>query len=174
MDKKEKMTLEQTHLFGTLLDNIPHPVYYQDIHGFLLGYNQAFRELFNVGPYEDLTGKTIFDLSIPLQDCVSWHKDDLELFRAPGPRLYETRLNRPDGSKQNVIVKKSSFFQPDGSAYGIVGFVTDVSETVPVENGSNEGELRFKALSEASLEGIVFVENGIITDANHSMYEIFG
>ncbi len=174
MDKKEKTALEQSHLCGTLLDNIPHPVYYQDIHGFLLGYNQAFRELFNAGPYEDLMGKTIFDLSVPLQDSVSWHKDDLELFRVPGTRLYETQLNRRDGSKRNVMVKKSTFFQPDSSPAGIVGFVTDVSESVPAETGHNEGELRFKALSEASLEGIVFVENGIISDANHRMYEIFG
>ncbi|HEX2966846.1 MAG TPA: PAS domain S-box protein [Syntrophorhabdaceae bacterium] len=174
MDKKEKTVFEQTHVFGTLLDNIPHPVYYQDIHGFLLGYNQAFRELFDLGPHEDFTGKTIFDLAIPLQDSVNWHKDDLELFRTPGTRLYETYLNRPDSSKRNIIVKKSTFYLPDGTAEGIVGFVTDVSESVCTEDLSKEGELRFKALSEASLEGIVFVENGIITDANRRMYEIFG
>ena len=49
MDKTEQPPIEQASLFRALLDNIPNPIYCQDIHGFYLGYNKAFQDLFGIG-----------------------------------------------------------------------------------------------------------------------------
>ena len=45
MDETEQPLFERAPLFSALLDNIPNPVYCQDIHGFYLGYNKAFEDL---------------------------------------------------------------------------------------------------------------------------------
>jgi len=60
MDKTEQPLFEQASLFRALLDNIPNPVYCQDIHGFYLGYNKAFHDLFSIWPHESYVDKTVF------------------------------------------------------------------------------------------------------------------
>src|SRR5512145_2606526 len=109
MDMTEQPLFEQVPLFRTLLDNIPHPVYCQNIHGFYLGYNKAFRDLFGIGPHESYIGKTIFELPISLEESVAWHKADLELFRLPGDQIHENTLTFPDGSTRFISIKKSVF-----------------------------------------------------------------
>lgn len=174
MDEKEQPLFERAPLFSALLDNIPNPVYCQDIHGFYLGYNKAFEDLFGQWPHESYVGKTVFELPINLEEAVTWHKADLELFRSAGEQIHENTLTFQDSSVRYITIRKNTFYQSDGSTGGIVGFISDVTESRSTEDGLKESEVRFKDLSEASLETIIFIENGIITDVNHKMYEMFG
>jgi PAS domain S-box-containing protein len=57
---------------------------------------------------------------------------------------------------------------------GIVGVITDITELKKTEEALKESKVRFEDLSEASLETVVFVENGIIIDANQRFCEMFG
>lgn len=174
METIEQPLFEQIPLLRTLIDNIPHPVYCQDIHGFYLGYNRAFHDLFGEGVQESYIGKTIFDLPINIEEAVKWHKADLELFRSPADQVHEITLTFQDGSVRSIIIKKSIFSQADGSPGGIVGVISDAADSKKAEDGLQESEERFKVLSEASLEAIIFMENGIITDLNQRTYEMFG
>jgi PAS domain S-box-containing protein len=174
MDKTEQPLFEQASLFSALLDNIPNPVYCQDIHGFYLGYNKAFQDLFGVWSHESCVGKTVFELPISLEEAVAWHKADLELFRSPGDQTYEHTLTFPDSSALHVTIKRNTFYNTNGTTGGIVGFISDTTESKMAEDGLKESEAWFKDLSEASLDAIIFIENGIITDVNHRMYEMFG
>jgi two-component system, cell cycle sensor histidine kinase and response regulator CckA len=174
MDTIEQPLFKQAPLFCALLDNIPNPIYCQDLHGFYLGYNKAFQNLFGVWPHESYINETVFELPITLEEAVSWHKADLELFRSPGEQTHENTLTFPDGPTRYITIRKSTFYQADGTIGGIVGFVSDRTESKNAEDGLRESEARFKDLSEASLEAIMFTDNGIITDVNHKMYEMFG
>jgi two-component system, cell cycle sensor histidine kinase and response regulator CckA len=174
MDTFEQPLFKQAPLFCALLDNIPNPIYCQDVHGFYLGYNKAFQDLFGVWPHESYINETVFELPVILEEAVAWHKADLTLFRSPGNQTHENTLTFPGKPTRYVTIKKNVFFQADGTMGGIVGFITDVTDSKRAENGLEESEARFKDLSEASLEAIMFIENGIITDVNHKMYEMFG
>jgi two-component system cell cycle sensor histidine kinase/response regulator CckA len=173
LDKTEQPLFEQASLFSALLDNIPNPVYCQDIHGFYLGYNEAFQDLFGVWSQESFVGKTVFELPISLEEAVAWHKADLELYRLSGDETFENTLTFPDSSALHITIKRNTFYNTDGTTGGIVGFISDTTESKMAEDGLQESEVRFKDLSEASSETIIFIENGIITDANHKMYEMF-
>ena len=174
MDTIEQPLFKQAPLFCALLDNIPNPIYCQDIHGFYLGYNKAFQDLFGIWPHESYVNETVFELPISLEEAVSWHKADLELFRSPGEQTDENTLTFSDSPTRYITIKKNAFYQADGTIGGIVGFISDITESKKVEDGLKESEARFKDLSEASLDTIIFLEKGIITDANHKMYEMFG
>ena len=174
MDNTEQPLFEQASLFRALLDNIPNPVYCQDIHGFYLGYNKAFQDLFGVGHHESYVDKTVFELPINLEEAVSWHIADLELFRSPGEQTHDNTLTFPDSPVRYITIKKNIFYQADGTTGGIVGFMSDITESKKAEDNLKESEARFKDLSEASLETIIFIENGIVTDVNRKMYEMFG
>jgi two-component system, cell cycle sensor histidine kinase and response regulator CckA len=170
----EQPLFKQAPLFCALLDNIPNPIYCQDIHGFYLGYNKAFQDLFGPWSLETFVGKTVFELPIKLEEAVSWHKADLALFSSSGEEVHENTLTFPDSPTRCITIKKNIFYQADGTSGGIVGFISDVTESRRAEDGLRESEARFRDLSEASLETIIFMENGIIIDVNHRMYEMFG
>jgi two-component system, cell cycle sensor histidine kinase and response regulator CckA len=174
MDTIEQPLFKQAPLFCALLDNIPNPIYCQDIHGFYLGYNKAFLNLFGIWPHESYIGETVFELPITLEEAVSWHKADLELFRSPGEQAHENRITLPDTSTRHVTIRRNVFYQTDGTIGGIVGFISDVTESKRVEDSLRESEARFRDLSEASLETIVFIEDGVVIDVNRKMYEMFG
>jgi two-component system cell cycle sensor histidine kinase/response regulator CckA len=173
LDKTEQPLFEQASLFSALLDNIPNPVYCQDIHGFYLGYNKAFQDLFGAWSQESFVGKTVFELPISIEEAVAWHKADLELFRLSGDQTFENTLTFPDSSALHITIKRNAFYNTDGTTGGIVGFISDTTESKMAEDGLQESKARFKDLSEASLEAIIFIENGIITDVNRKMYEMF-
>lgn len=174
MDKKEQKLFENIPLLRALLDNIPNPVYCQDLHGFYLGYNKAFQELFGAPQSKSYIGKTVFDLPILLEEAVAQHRADLELFQTPGSKTYEGTLTFPDGSIRYIISKKATFYNADGSTGGIITYVTDVTESKEFEDTLSKNEARLRYLAEASLEALIFSEKGIIADVNHRMCEMFG
>ncbi len=174
MDKTEQQTFKQVPFFRALIDNIPNPIYCQDIHGYYLGYNKAFQELFGADADESYVDKTVFELPISLEEAVLWHKADLELFKSPGEQIHEITLTFPDVSVRYIAIKKTTFYQTDGTIGGIVGFITDRTDSKRAENHLNESEARFKDLSEASLEAIFFIEKSVVMDVNRRVYEMFG
>ena len=173
MKKTEEQLFEQLHLFRVLMDNIPGPVYYQNANGAFLGYNRAFHDYFGLenGNY---IGKTVFDLPISDEEAALHHNNDLELVNSPGTVTYGSTITGLKGGTRYTITKKTTFRKVDGTVAGIVGVITDITELKRAEKALKESEARFRNLSEASLEAVVFVENGVIIDVNHRVQEMFG
>ena len=173
MEKTEEQLFEQLQLFRALMDNIPHPVYYKDVKGIYLGYNKAFQEYFRLKD-NNYVGKTVFNLPISREEAMLHNKTDMELIQLSGSRAYEASVACPDNSIRYIISKKATFRKADGTMGGIVGVITDITELKKTEEALKESKVRFEDLSEASLETVVFVENGIIIDANQRFCEMFG
>ncbi|HVN95927.1 MAG TPA: PAS domain S-box protein [Syntrophorhabdaceae bacterium] len=173
MENREKQFLEQLQLFKVLLDNMPDPVYYKDVNGFYLGYNKAFQACFGRGN-ENYVGKTVFDLPINGEEAIRQQRMDMKLIKSPGSETCETTITYPDGSVRQAIEKKATFYTSDGSVGGIVGIITDVTELKRAQELVRDSEARFKDLSQASHEAIMFIEKGIIINANGRTYEMFG
>lgn len=173
-DKTIEHFFENIPLLQTLVDTIPNPVYCQDVHGFYFAYNKAFQDFFGSPLPESYIGKTVFDLPISLDEALTHHRADLALFQSPGSKTYEGTFTFPDGSKRNILSKKTTFPNADGSIGGIITYITDVTESKEVEDTYKKNEARLKYLAEASLEAVIFIENGIIVDINHRTYEMFG
>ncbi len=172
MEKTEERFPEQLHLFRALMDNLPNPVYYKDTSGVYLGYNKAFQEYFGLKQV-DHVGKTVFDIPISRDEAVMHHMVDTELLRLSGNREYEASVTSPDGSVRHIIARKAAFRKTDGSIGGIIGTVTDITAIKKAEEALRETNARLQDLSEASFEAIVFIENGIIADANRIFYQLF-
>ncbi|HVN97087.1 MAG TPA: PAS domain S-box protein [Syntrophorhabdaceae bacterium] len=173
MDEMEHAFFGEAPWFRTILNNMPHPVYCQDVQGYYLAYNRAFLKLFGEGLHESYVGKTVFDLPISPEERVSWHKADLDLYRSPGDRTHEQTLTFPDGSVRNVCLRRNTLCHADGKVAGIVGFMSDTPNSAIVKD-ERRSEAQFDKSSEASPDAILFVENGIITDANERTGRMFG
>lgn len=64
-------------------------------------------------------------------------------------------------------------YQGRAGSFAIV-ITYDITERKKAEEEVRNSEYRFRNLSEASLEAIVFIENGIIVDANEALNRLFG
>jgi two-component system, cell cycle sensor histidine kinase and response regulator CckA len=172
MEKTEEQFFEQLQLFRALIDNIPNPVYYKDSKGVYLGYNKAFQEYFGL-KQDDYIGKTVFDLPIRREEAMVHHRADVDLIQLSGERTYEASVSCPGNPIRYSIAKKATFHRADGVIGGIVGIVTDITELKKAEEALKESKARFKDLSEATFEAVVFIENGIIIDVNRRFYDMF-
>lgn len=164
MEKLIEPLFENPHLFQTIIDNIPSPVYYKDTNGVYLIYNRAFREYFGL-PDEQWGGKTIFELPVRHDEALLHHKVDRELFESPGVRTYESINVKPDGALRNELVRKATFSGADGTIGGIVGVIIDITEQKKME----EDVLKAK-----NLKSLGTLAGGIAHDFNNLLMAIVG
>ena len=80
--------------------------------------------------------------------------------------------NRKDGSAFHSELTITRF--PASNCYHTQVIVRDISERVHHEEALKNSEARFKLLSEVAIEGVVFVDEGVIRDCNQQFATLFG
>ncbi|MHB1349434.1 MAG: PAS domain S-box protein [Desulfobulbus sp.] len=114
------------HFCQTLLDAIPSPIFYKDVHGRYLGCNRAFAEFLDL-PRERIIGRTAREVAPPKTATV-YQASDRDLLKKNGSLAYESRVADLAGNEHHVLFNKATFPAADGTIAGIVGIVTDISE----------------------------------------------
>jgi PAS domain S-box-containing protein len=111
----------------------------------------------------------------PPEDVVENEEQCRRLIEAGLPSLTcEKRYVRKDGCVIWVDMNVSFIRDADGNARFSIIITRDITEHKKMEESLKESEQRFRALSEASLEAIVFIEDGVIVDANDALSRLFG
>lgn len=115
----------QLSLTTALMDEIPTPVFYKDIHGVYQGCNRAFEVFVGLSRHE-LCGRTVAEV-FPAEE-VSVHSNiDCDLFAHPGSRHYELSFTNRHGQRREVIFQKATYNTPSGEVAGMVGILMDVT-----------------------------------------------
>lgn len=128
---KEKFK-EQFTFLETLLNTIPSPVFYKDLHGKYLGCNEAF-EQFTGKIREDIIGKTVYEME-PKAIADQFSEQDRELFRNHGIQTYEWKLPDKNGRTRDLLFSKRTFNDMGGNTAGLIGIITDMSEREKAED----------------------------------------
>jgi PAS domain S-box-containing protein len=172
--KQTQDTLKERRLFlNTLLDDIPLPVFYKNIYGQYLAFNRAFERFFGK-THEELIGKCVFDI-VPQELAEIHHAKDLELLRAPGAQIYETKMMDGSGQLRNMVDHKATYIDSRGQIDGLVGAILDITDRKKAED-----ELRFRnailsTQQESSLDGILVVDcNGKMVSFNQRLVNMWG
>ena len=130
--KQAERTLQEHSLFlQRLIDTIPNPIYYKDVHGIYQGCNKAFESFIGLTK-EDIVGKSVYEVS-PKDLADEYYEMDSALFREPGVQVYESSVLYADGSRHDVIFNKATYSNTDGTVAGLVGVVIDITERKRVE-----------------------------------------
>ncbi|MBW8015775.1 MAG: PAS domain S-box protein [Planctomycetes bacterium] len=79
---------------------------------------------------------------------------------------------KKDGTIFPVEISGSSFKVEDREV--VCGLIRDITERKRANQMTKESEKRFRSLSEAAFEGVVFTENGVFVDANAAFTRMYG
>ncbi|NVK19813.1 MAG: PAS domain S-box protein [Methylocystaceae bacterium] len=110
------------------------------------------------------------------------HKDDFhdllidltDLYEQ-GQQKHEYRLCHKNGHYVWVSDEVRCLYDDDGKVIGIVGYLSDITQSKNKDRYLKESELRYRAIFETVLEGIITIdEQGIIQDMNRISEDIFG
>lgn len=141
----------QTELLHTMLNAIPHPVFYKDTQGRYLGFNRSFEQFFGKTQTE-MTGSTVFDIT-PRELARIYHQKDAELFKQPGTQIFETKMLDAKGVMHDVVVHKATFNDAQGRLAGLIGTILDISDRKRFESGlEQEVDVRTRALKRIGTE----------------------
>ncbi len=170
----EETMKDQAGFLQDLIDYIPNPVFYKDVKGRYQGCNEAFLTYYGK-PREEVIGKSVYDLNPPeLADV--YYKRDQEIFQNPDKvQVYESPLLYADGTLHSVIYTKASIKNRDGSVWGLLGVITDITERRRAEEALHENETRLRLIMDNSQEAVLLMDAwGTILLANPAACRMFG
>jgi PAS domain S-box-containing protein len=149
-------------LLRVLLDNASDYIYFKDEKSRFIHASKSLSQRWNLSP-EEIIGRTDFDLFLE-EHARPALADELEIIRTGKPLIGKVERERhPDGQVTWVLTTKMPWRDADGKIIGTFGVSKDITE---IKN--NEDELRHKtalfvALLNASLDGILVVNDDGVT-----------
>ena len=172
---RERLTeqLKQQSLFlRTLIDAMPYPVFYQDVHYQYLGCNKALERFLGIRR-EDFIGKTVHEIWPP-DLAEKYQQSDRELLASPNPssQILPGVVETSGGVRHDVLFHKAVFRNAKGSIGGIISIVEDLTERnrAEQERALVEAQLR----QAQKMEALGNLAGGIAHDFNNILSIITG
>lgn len=135
--------------------------------------NDTFVQMFGISEEDALAHKNILDDILP-EESISKVDSLMNCLKAEPEQSHSTELNlkRKDGSLFWAKVKACSV-SVVGKKLRVISF-TDLSKIKATTQALIKNKEQYKRLAEASQEGIIIHDKGIIIDANQKMAKIYG
>lgn len=118
--------LERHTLLQNLVESLPYPVFYKNIHGEYQICNKAFCDMLGVAP-ERVLGQTAHAF-FPSELGASFDASDMSVLHEGGVETYSYGYRLPNGELRHMLSSKSAFKDANGRVLGMVGAITDISE----------------------------------------------
>jgi len=168
----EERLRESEEFFTKLITTLPEIVIRMDMDGNILFVNDIIKE---VSGYDrsELVGKNMLAFIDP-EDHERAINNTLHMQNEKlGPKSY--LLQMKDGSKRLFEVNGDVLRNDDGTPYGMVNVIRDVTERNKAEMALRESEKRYRAVLEASPDPIVAYDTkGNVTYLNPAFTTVFG
>jgi PAS domain S-box-containing protein len=163
-------------LYQWIIDALPVPVFYRDVHGVYQTCNTAHEKFTGINR-QDLTGKTAFEIQ-PKELARAYTQRDKELLELPGDQIYEAKIRSSDGVMRNVIFQKSLIKDEADVVIGIVGSIFDITERKHAEQKlerARESMIISSHMLHKIRAGIVIINTDFkVIDSNESFSELMG
>ena len=126
--KSELAISNQLKFIEVLMDVIPNPISYKNLHGKYVGCNKAFAELLN-RKKDDIIGKNIFDF-FPKEVAYEMTRRDKEILANKKSDTFEQTIHFNDGRVRVISYNKTAYTNTDGTVGGIVSVMDDVTKRI--------------------------------------------
>ncbi len=163
-------------LHQQIIDALPIPIFYRDIHGIYKTCNKAHERFIGLSK-DEIVGKTVFDIQ-PSEIAEIYAHHDHELFESRADQVYETKFRCSDGAIRDVVFNKAVIRDRDGAITGIVGSIFDITERKKTERKlekAREATVIASVMMHKIRAGIVIVNNDFkVIDCNLGFARMFG
>jgi PAS domain S-box-containing protein len=152
----EKALRDSEALYHSLVESLPQNIFRKDLAGRFTFGNQRYCNTVKLSRQE-LLGKTDFDL-FPRELASKYVQDDQEVIQTG--KTFETIEDHrlPDGTPIFVQVVKTPIHDAQGNIIGTQGMFWDVTAQKRAVEALAESEVRYRQLTEATLDGIIVVD----------------
>ena len=159
---------ERQRFLTSILETTQDGFWVVDASGRLTNVNEAYCRMtgYTRGELENLR---IGDLDA-VEDAIVTEERIARIIEN-GSELFETKHRRKDGSVFDVEVSASYLSLHGGM---LVCFCRDISDRKSVELACRESEIRYRLLSDLTMEGIVIHKMGIAVDLNAALTRLLG
>ncbi len=162
----------QISLMESLLAAIPNPIFFKDIQGRYLGINRAYEEFTGFG-LEDIRGKKADDFWYKPVADKSMVTDEFVLTHSK-PVSYEFTRKNANGEERNCHISKAPFFRSDGAVDGLIGIITDITDSKRVKDALTESEEKYRTVVEYAGQMIAITQYGKPVFVNRKALELTG
>lgn len=151
-------------LIHSLIDHIPHAIFWKDTNLIFRGCNLPFAQQFGYSDPQELIGKSDYDFPFTPELVDQYHQDDLNILHTGVSKLnYEEIQTQSDGSKKIVLVSKVPFYDEKQNVIGILGIYMDITERKLLEEALFAAKNKAETASLAKTEFIANMSHDIRT-----------
>ena len=162
----------QIKLMESLLAAIPNPIFFKDTSGRYLGVNKAYEQFTGFGP-EDVVGKKADDFWYKPVAEKSIATDEFVLTRKQ-PVSYEFTRKNAEGEERNCHISKAPVFKSDGAIDGLIGIITDITDSKRFKDALAESEEKYRTVVEYAGQMIAITQYGKPVFVNRKALELTG
>lgn len=166
--RAEEALHDRERFLTSVLETTQDGFWVVDAGGGLTNVNAAYCQMTGYSK-EELENMRIADLDAVEREDVTRARIDRIVIN--GSERFETRHRRKDGSVFDVEVSASYLDQHGGM---LVCFCRDISGRKAAELACRQSEIRYRVLSDVTMEGILIHNNGLTLDMNASLVRLLG
>jgi len=153
-------------LLRLLADNVPALISYYSVDGLRCEFaNNAYARTYS-SDTSSIIGRSVVDIiGESAFAAIKPYIDDVMVGKSAS---YERPLTFPNGQPGVIEVTLVPHFGVDGNVLGAFVLINDISRHRASEQALRDSEERLRKFSDATSEGIVFIDNGVVVDCNEA------
>jgi PAS domain S-box-containing protein len=166
---------QERYLLHTLMDYLPHNIYFKDAQSRFLRINKALAKYFGLEAPPEARGKTDLDF-FSAEHAAQALADEREIVRTGRPILdKEERETWPDGHVTWASTTKMPMYDDAGRIAGTFGISRDITEQKQAGEALRTSETKYRTLYDSSMDAIMMLtpEEGFLS-GNPAAIALFG
>mgnify|MGYP000226696987 CR=1 FL=1 len=149
-------SLEREHYLSSVIWASPGFIYIKDIHSKYIACNENFARATGISSYEEIIGKTDYDLDWGAAEASFFRHSDLEILSGKVKVNFEEQQFQTNGKTHTLLANKIPLYNKHGKIIGIYGNYYDITERKEKEKALVEAQ---KKAEKANLAQSEFVTN---------------
>ncbi|MCU0871807.1 MAG: GAF domain-containing protein, partial [Pirellulaceae bacterium] len=166
---------QERDLLHTMMDNLPHSIYFKDESSHFIRINRALARLFGIADPSQAVGRTDADF-FSGDHAAQALTDEQEIIRTGRPVIdKEEKETWPDGHVTWALSTKMPLRDAGGRIAGTFGVSRDITEQRQAEVAMRASEMRYRTLYDSSRDAIMVLdpERGFLA-GNPASVQLFG